>query len=418
MGVVHLARRDDGHRVALKVLRPHIVGDDEARARLAREVSSLSPDPQPVGRRDRRRRPVGRRSRTSPPATSPGCRCTSTWSEEGPIAGDDLLWFARVPRRGARLRPRGRRAAPRREAVERADGGSDPDPDRLRAGPGRRRPEAHPHRLAAGHAGLPRARDPVRRRRDRRPPTCTPGRRPSRSPAPGTHRSAAARRWRSWTGSGAASTTSPGCPTTCARSSTRRSTPTRLAARRSTGSATGCAAAARCRSRPSRRRPRRATTRSRCRWRSPATAADDATDVSFFDDDEGDDGGGGTRFLDEDLPAPRADVRRAHPPRRCCSPAWRLARRGRGRGLPVAGARACSRCSPGCCRSASLAASAAGDRRPAPRDEVVRRPAAADRLALARGAGRSPARCCSCCGASASALACGLICYAVAAGDR
>ncbi len=42
MGVVHLARRADGHRVALKVLRPHIVGDDEARARLAREVSSLS----------------------------------------------------------------------------------------------------------------------------------------------------------------------------------------------------------------------------------------------------------------------------------------------------------------------------------------------------------------------------------------
>jgi len=42
MGVVHLARRPDGHRVALKVLRPHIVGDDEARDRLAREVNSLS----------------------------------------------------------------------------------------------------------------------------------------------------------------------------------------------------------------------------------------------------------------------------------------------------------------------------------------------------------------------------------------
>jgi hypothetical protein len=42
MGVVHLARRPQGERVALKVLRPHIVGDDEARARLAREVSSLS----------------------------------------------------------------------------------------------------------------------------------------------------------------------------------------------------------------------------------------------------------------------------------------------------------------------------------------------------------------------------------------
>ena len=38
MGIVHLARRPGGDRVALKVLRPHIVGDDEARARLAREV--------------------------------------------------------------------------------------------------------------------------------------------------------------------------------------------------------------------------------------------------------------------------------------------------------------------------------------------------------------------------------------------
>jgi len=43
MGVVHLARRGSaGQRVALKVLRPHIVGDEEARQRLAREVGSLS----------------------------------------------------------------------------------------------------------------------------------------------------------------------------------------------------------------------------------------------------------------------------------------------------------------------------------------------------------------------------------------
>jgi len=41
MGVVHLAQAPDGRRVALKVLRPHIVGDEEARERLAREVSSL-----------------------------------------------------------------------------------------------------------------------------------------------------------------------------------------------------------------------------------------------------------------------------------------------------------------------------------------------------------------------------------------
>src|SRR3954451_22240026 len=43
MGVFHLARRGDaGQRVALKVLRPHIVGDQEARQRLEREVASLS----------------------------------------------------------------------------------------------------------------------------------------------------------------------------------------------------------------------------------------------------------------------------------------------------------------------------------------------------------------------------------------
>ena len=41
MGVVHLAQGPGGERVALKVLRPHVVGDDEARARLAREVASL-----------------------------------------------------------------------------------------------------------------------------------------------------------------------------------------------------------------------------------------------------------------------------------------------------------------------------------------------------------------------------------------
>ena len=43
MGVVHLARRADGHRVALKVMRPHIVGDEEARQRLAQEVSDAWP---------------------------------------------------------------------------------------------------------------------------------------------------------------------------------------------------------------------------------------------------------------------------------------------------------------------------------------------------------------------------------------
>ncbi len=41
MGVVHLGQRETGERAAIKVLRPHVVSDDEARARLAREVNSL-----------------------------------------------------------------------------------------------------------------------------------------------------------------------------------------------------------------------------------------------------------------------------------------------------------------------------------------------------------------------------------------
>ncbi|MGN6780438.1 MAG: protein kinase domain-containing protein, partial [Marmoricola sp.] len=42
MGVVHLAEDPAGRRVALKVLRPHVVGDEQARRRFAQEVSSLS----------------------------------------------------------------------------------------------------------------------------------------------------------------------------------------------------------------------------------------------------------------------------------------------------------------------------------------------------------------------------------------
>ena len=93
MGVVHLARRDDGHRVALKVLRPHIVGDDEARARLAREVNSLSRirsrwvaeivDADPYG--------------DIPYVATryvPGLSLHEHIAEEGPITGDDLRWFA------------------------------------------------------------------------------------------------------------------------------------------------------------------------------------------------------------------------------------------------------------------------------------------------------------------------------------
>lgn len=93
MGVVHLAQRPDGHRVALKVLRPNIVGDDEARARLAREVSSLSRikshriaeivDADPWG--------------DIPYVATryvPGLSLHDEIQQDGAIEGADLLWFA------------------------------------------------------------------------------------------------------------------------------------------------------------------------------------------------------------------------------------------------------------------------------------------------------------------------------------
>jgi hypothetical protein len=94
MGVVHLARKPDGPRVALKVLRPHIVGDDEARARLAREVASLERirshwiaeivDADPWG---------------DVPFVAtryvPGLSLHEHVPQEGPIRSGDLRWFAR-----------------------------------------------------------------------------------------------------------------------------------------------------------------------------------------------------------------------------------------------------------------------------------------------------------------------------------
>ena len=93
MGVVHLARKPGGDRVALKVLRPHIVGDDEARARLAREVGSLSRI---------RSRWVAEIVDADPWADIPyvatryvpGLSLHDHVVEEGPITGADLTWFA------------------------------------------------------------------------------------------------------------------------------------------------------------------------------------------------------------------------------------------------------------------------------------------------------------------------------------
>jgi serine/threonine protein kinase len=83
MGIVHLAQGPDGRRVALKVLRPQIVGDQEARGRLAREVSSLT----------RVRSPWI----AVPYVVTryvPGLSLHDHVASEGPVSGSDLYWLA------------------------------------------------------------------------------------------------------------------------------------------------------------------------------------------------------------------------------------------------------------------------------------------------------------------------------------
>ncbi|MGZ4485827.1 MAG: serine/threonine-protein kinase, partial [Nocardioidaceae bacterium] len=93
MGVVHLAQAPDGRRVALKVLRPHVVGDREARERLAREVASLRRVTSPRVAEVLDADPWGE---TPFVATRyvPGLSLHQHLREEGPITGADLRWFA------------------------------------------------------------------------------------------------------------------------------------------------------------------------------------------------------------------------------------------------------------------------------------------------------------------------------------
>ena len=112
--------------------------------------------------------------------------CTTTCREEGPITGADLAWFAALPGRGASPAVHaGRRAAPRRQAVQRADRGPRPDPDRLRPGPASptTRGSPTPAGCSARRATSPRRSCTATTRPP--PPTCTPGRRPWPSPATG-----------------------------------------------------------------------------------------------------------------------------------------------------------------------------------------------------------------------------------------
>ena len=93
MGLVYLARSPEGRRVALKVLRPHVVGDEEARERLAREVASL--------RRVRSPR-VAEVIDADPWAETPyvatryvpGLSLHQHIRQHGPVEGEDLRWFA------------------------------------------------------------------------------------------------------------------------------------------------------------------------------------------------------------------------------------------------------------------------------------------------------------------------------------
>ncbi|TIC88012.1 serine/threonine protein kinase [Nocardioides sp. GY 10113] len=93
MGIVHLARGSDGRRVALKVLRPHVVGDHEARARLAREVSSLARVRSDWVAEILAADPWGE----VPYVVTryvPGLSLHDHVLEEGPVSGRDLYWLA------------------------------------------------------------------------------------------------------------------------------------------------------------------------------------------------------------------------------------------------------------------------------------------------------------------------------------
>ncbi len=93
MGVVHLARRGDGPRVALKVLRPHIIGDDEARSRLEREVSSLERVRSPWVAEIIDADPWGEVPYVATRFV-PGLCLAEYVDEEGPITGQELRHFA------------------------------------------------------------------------------------------------------------------------------------------------------------------------------------------------------------------------------------------------------------------------------------------------------------------------------------
>jgi serine/threonine protein kinase len=95
MGVVHLGQAADGRRLAVKVLRPHVVGDDEARDRLAREVNSLSRVKSPRVAEIIDADPYGPIPYVATRYV-PGLALSEHVKQEGAITGADLTWFARA----------------------------------------------------------------------------------------------------------------------------------------------------------------------------------------------------------------------------------------------------------------------------------------------------------------------------------
>lgn len=93
MGVVHLAQGPDGRRVALKVLRPEVIGDAEARERLSREVRSLQRIASPRIAEILDSDAHGERPYVVTRYV-PGLSLYHHVAEEGVVSGADLLHFA------------------------------------------------------------------------------------------------------------------------------------------------------------------------------------------------------------------------------------------------------------------------------------------------------------------------------------
>ena len=209
MGVVHLALDRSGRAVALKLLRPHIAYDPDARSRLAREVDVLGrvQDPRVAAVID------ADLDGDQPYVVTryvPGPSLDEVVREHGPLAGRELLRLGQRPRRGPRRDPRGRRHPPRPQARQRAAPRRRPGRHRLRHRPHRRRRAADHDGPGHGHARLPLARGGRGRAGHRGHGLVglggDPGLRRLRAPRP-----SAAGRWTSCsTGSAGARPTSPG----------------------------------------------------------------------------------------------------------------------------------------------------------------------------------------------------------------